>query len=311
MSNLMSIDELSEEVGCYASSQGMFGGNTPPNSIGGYVVNEEKKREPEEYDDLIESAESNDSDKPEAFVFIRLYQSYYSSKTNPAWIIDKAIRVVEKKDPTTGHIYNHAAISPRLEDAFLGLSTGVNAELHEYNLKTECLVTPSNSYIKGCDPEKSEFTVYAVPVTNEEYSRIQSFLQAERSNKGLTWVPTDIIPAAIKKISEKVSNKNGDFNDKSKEDAPAAGEPQNGKHTINIDEKMVCSGFCAHVLVSCTKYRNYFAKHGIDWHKLSPNDLVNKLDFVKYCFHGAFKDYDNAAKEFVSKHEMFKKYYKG
>ena len=40
------IDE-SEEIGVYASSQGMFGGGEPqnqPNIIGGYIINEEDNK---------------------------------------------------------------------------------------------------------------------------------------------------------------------------------------------------------------------------------------------------------------------------
>ena len=290
------IDE-SEEIGVYASSQGMFGGGEPqnqPNIIGGYIINEEDNKN----DKNIEDEKSVESLNEPYYVFIRVYDSKYKNNFSINGTLDKMIKDFTP-DVKEGNIkgYNHAAVSFKLTDDFFGLTT--NRKYEKFALKREsCENTELTGFMNTTNPESSSFGVFCVEVSKEEYLKVKDFLNLEIKDSVMKYSTFAIFLQGLQKIGHKLYSK---F---SKEDISEI----NDNNMIGHKEKLVCSTFVGYVLNEYTHYKHIFKRYQIDYNYLSPNELVN-IPGMRFLYSGKFNEYNKITKEFVNKNRNFKKFY--
>ena len=286
------VDE-SEEVGVYACSQGMFDSNQPaqqPHIIGGYIINEEDNKS-EEDDDNERALES--INKNEKYVFIRLYNSVYKNggfMTTFGKVIKNLTGTVN--DAVGG--YTHAAISYKLTDDFFGLTSKGKGE--KFGLKRESVLTPKDEFTKSVDINKSQWSVYALPVSLIEYEKVKKFLELEIKDKKLAYGSFNLLLQAIDRIGKNIILKK----EISSEDVPQ-------DDMIGRKEILVCSTFVAYTLCACTNYKHIFKRYGLDYNYISPNDLAS-IPGAKFLCSGYHKDYNKLIKEFVNKNKEFNEY---
>lgn len=246
------------------------------------------------YESLYNELSTEEVIPNQYFFFMRLYNAVYKSKLNPTATLDKAIKFVDQKtnDPV-GH-FNHAACSYKLTDDFTGLTT--NSKGEPYAVKIEsCEVTDYNRYMKSTDITKSEFAVYALPVTKEEWENIRHFLDLEIRDPKIRYGTLSLVGFAVDKIGKKLA-RNTVYG---KEDIPLPFSKQNDQLQYNDEEmigkkdSLVCSSFVGYVLNKFTSYKNTFDRTATNFHLLAPSDLT-RIPGAKYVCSGYFKDYNKS-----------------
>ena len=241
------------------------------------------------------------------YFFMRLYNAVYKSKLNPTATLDKAIKFVDQKtnDPV-GH-FNHAACSYKLTDDFVGLTTNCKGEPCAVKIES-CEVTDYNRYMKSTDISKSEFAVYALPVTKDEWENIRHFLDLEIHDPKIRYGTLSLVGFAVDKIGKKLAH-NTVYG---KEDIPLPFLKQDDQMSYDEEEmigkkdSLVCSSFVGYVLNKFTSYKNTFDRTGTNFHLLAPSDLT-RIPGAKYVCSGYFKDYNKSVAAAVknNSYDMF------
>ena len=261
------------------------------------------------YNELSMEEKTNSRKPSQFYFFMRLYNAVYKSKLNPVSTLDKAIKFVDQKtnDPV-GH-FNHAACSYKLTDDFVGLTTKSNGEPSAVKIES-CEVTDYNRYMKSTDIEKSEFAIYALPITEEEWNKVKHFLDVEIHDPKIMYGTLSLVSFAIDKVGKKIAASsvgqklastpvgNKIFG---KEDAEAE-EPKitkrDEKMMVGKKDSLVCSSFVGYTLNKCTSYKNAFDRTGTNFHLLAPSDL-SRIPGAKYICSGRFKDYNKVVSRAV------------
>lgn len=246
------------------------------------------------YESLYNELSTEEVIPNQYFFFMRLYNAVYKSKLNPTATLDKAIKFVDQKTNDPVGYFNHAACSYKLTDDFTGLTT--NSKGEPYAVKIEsCEVTDFNRYMKSTDISKSEFAVYALPITKEEWENIRHFLDLEIRDPKIRYGTLSLVGFAVDKIGKKLA-RNTVYG---KEDIPLPFSKQddqlqyNDEEMIGKKDSLVCSSFVGYVLNKFTSYKNTFNRTSTNFHLLAPSDLT-RIPGAKYVCSGYFKDYNKS-----------------
>lgn len=277
-------DNMSNEGAVYASSIGMFGdseeNNEEPYTISTISFNylmKEVSTESIKYNEDIE------------YIFIRNVKGVYKNKLSPTNILDKGIRLVDKRSKDKA-FYNHSTINTTLNDNFVGLTL----DNDKRSVKRESIVhTEFTKYTNGCDQNLSTYTIFAIPVTKNERQEIEKMLNNAINNPNINYSVITNFLIGLKLIHNKLHQ------DTSIE-----------SHQFN-DTNLVCSTFIAYILTKCSsKIKNIFDKKNIDYSRITPNGLTNAIPDCKKLFSGVWKDYDNDLQKYLKKHPELAKYHK-
>ena len=250
------------------------------------------------YDFKTFSKENLATDK--YYFFMRLYDAQYKGN-NICTPLSKVIKGVDVNvnDPVTS--YNHAACSYKLTDDFFGLTTNTKGE--EFSVNTECCEkTENNRYMSSTDITKSKFSIYAVPISKEEWEKTRNFLELELRDPKIKYSTFSLIKFITDNLGYKMAKNKFE---RASEDA----EDLNEEEMIGNKEHLVCSTFVAYTLSRNTTYKDIFDRYGVNYNLVSPNDLANKIPGATYCCSGLFKDYNKTIRAFINKNKQFEKFY--
>lgn len=246
--------------------------------------------------DNIFSLEGNDKQPHNFYVYVRLYSAVYKSKLNAASLLDKGIKLIDQKTNTSNgnkiKHFNHATINNNLKDNFLGLTLapGDKADLRVESISRE---STSNNYINSCDHDKSQYSVYAVKCTKEDYNKVCKMLRRQARNditdysvkQNVVIATSKIVSNIINLFKHKKQNSHEDFND------------------LDKNTGAVCSTFVMNVLYHCiNKLHNKIDKNHMHINLFTPNDIINKIPDMKFCFGGTFNSYKQDCKNFIESH---------
>ena len=238
------------------------------------------------------------------YIFIRLYDPSYKSKLYVENLLQGGMSITQVNPETV----SHASIGFDLSDYYFGLTAG-----GKYNLKIErCMDIASNRYMKKCNPIFSTQSVYAVPVTPEEYEKAYNLVYRNLTNRMLKYAALENIPIAGRSVKRKFFTKE---DEQKLESAALSDKLYDAKKLFkdivnnpDLERKFVCSGFVSWVLYnSVDSIKLWFDENKIDYKKMTPSDIPH-IPGVQLLFSSTWENFDSAAREFVSKNPEFKSY---
>lgn len=238
----------------------------------------------------------NSSQPHNFYVYVRLYRSVYKSAFNPANIIDKGLQIIDQKARVSNgnqvEFFNHSAINVNLKDNFLGLTIapGDKPDLRPETIDKK---KTNNNYINSCDHDKSQYSVYTMECSSEDYSNICNLLKMQTKFDLTEYSTVQNAIIALSKISYNIINLFKHKRSTSREDFNDV-----DKHT-----GQVCSTFIMNVLYNCVKkVRKYIDRKHLSVDLFTPNDIVNKIPDMKFCFGGTFNTYITDCNNFIKTH---------
>lgn len=277
-------DNLSNEGAVYASSLGMFGDseeNEEPYEISSMNFSDLKKEI---------SMEGVKLDNEHEYIFIRNVRSVYKNKLEPSAILDKGIKLVDK-EAKDSKFYNHSTLNVSLKDGFIGLTADkVNKKT---SVKQEFITRPEATvYTNTCDPKKSQYGVFAIPVTKQQKQEISKMLNNSLHNPNIDYSTMTNFLIGAKLILNKLGLKSSE------------------SHHFD-DTKLVCSSFVAYILLKCCPdLAEEFKKHNIDYSKLTPNSITRAIPNCRKLFGGYWINYEKDVQTYLKRHPELNKYYK-
>jgi len=236
------------------------------------------------------------------YLFIRLYDPNYSDPLYIANLLQGGISLTEVNPENV----SHASIGFDLSDYFFGLTSG-----GRYNLKIEkCTDVASNDYMEKCDPAKSVQSVYAIPVTEEEYEKAHNLIMKNLNNKQLKYASVQNIKIAGYSVKRKFFTKEEqqELGSEKLEDKLYDAKKIFKKHVKLpfTDKRFVCSSFVAWILYnSVDSVAKWIDEHKVDYHYITPSDLPH-IEGVEFLFSSKWNEFDEQAKKFCERDERFK-----
>lgn len=234
--------------------------------------------------------------QPQFYIYVRLYKSAYKSAFNPAQLIDKGIQIIDEKVITSNGnsvgYFNHATMNTSLKDNFLGLTI---AKGDKPDLRPEIIgkASTSNNYIQSCDRNKSQYSVYALSCTDKDYENVCNLLNQQTKYNLTDYSAKQNAIIALSRISYNIINLFKRKKQKSREDFNDL-----DKHT-----GLVCSTFVMNVLYHCVnKVHKLVDNKNFFINLFTPNDIVNKIPGMKFCFGGTFNTYLQDCSNFIKLH---------
>lgn len=248
------------------------------------------------------NAQSDEEDNPkQKYVFVRLYDPVYKGIT-AANLLKRGVAATEVNKINS----SHAAIGVTLKDRFYGLTGLKGKDEHDFAIEQVTNLS-SNSYMAGCDPQKSTCRVYAYPVDDQEYSKIKSSINKYIRNNTLSYDTIHNFVIAISSIKRKF------FTKKSKqligrEAADIISFEDARQEVEKVPTRFVCSTFVAYLMYTCIKrIHNWFDNHNVNYSRVTPSDL-SAVRGMRYCFYTKWCDYNTTVQKFVEKHPEFKEF---
>lgn len=299
MINCDKIEEMSKEVGCYACSQGMFedGSGEPEHPDGVEIVADSDN---EMMSDMMshENATIAKSPSETKYIFIRLYDPKYV-KFNPSTILKNGISFTN----TNLLMCTHAAINFSLQDNFHGLAFNDKDDPNYLKLE-ECTNLKSNKNMLRCDPDKSLFYVYALPVTKIEYSSAKKTVDEVLVNNDAIYTLSSLLRFVLPSIKRKLTDKRLD-NSTNKHDAISYNSTEELSTKTN---KFCCSTFVAAVLYkNVAKFKKFCDSNKLKTEDFTPSNLSIIPSIVK-LFEGKYKDYNKLKDKFIKLNPEFNQY---
>lgn len=234
------------------------------------------------------------------FIFIRLYDPVYKGKINPTNLLKRG------QDITNVNKINasHAAINYNLKDKFWGL-TGLKTEAeHDFAIES-CTNIQNNSYMNGCDPNKSTCTVYYISCSDQEYTKCKNLIIKFARMNEISYDILHNFVMAIDGIKRKFFSKKKIIGQESVE--ILSYESASAK-VEKIPDKFVCSTLCAYILfTTISKVRNWFNNHSVNYTRVTPSDL-SAVRGMKKAFTCSWNEYNTKVKEYAEKHPEMKEY---
>ncbi len=240
------------------------------------------------------------------FIFLRLYDVRYVPIRSASEILNVAIGILGAAP--NGITYDHAAISYKLSDDFIGLTSNPLKNAIQIEKAQQ---KDKNSFMNRNDRQKSLCTVIAIPCSLLEYENCKTLL--DYALKGEKYFVYDIfeiaaMPAANKGNKEKLKNYQYEDFSSYKGDTQtlicAIDDPAKVFESYNY----VCSTFCSFVLYnSLQSFRNICDQTGAGPQGVTPSELFC-LPGAKVLFHSFYADYDKTLQAFLKKYPQFSLY---
>lgn len=237
------------------------------------------------------------TEEPYKFIFIRFYNPVYSNPLYYANLLKNLIKITEITDFTT----SHSAIGFSLDDNFYGLSASGSREL-----KIEhCTDSKSNTYMKNCNPKKSEQLTIALKVRESEYENIKKEVEASVDNPLIRYdvginFPIGSISINRKFFAKKENKKFGTVKYPKRKDTKKIKEYENGD--------FVCCTYIATVLNNnVPEINQWFLEHNVDYQRLTVSDLIYLPNTVQ-LFYSNWENYELAALAFATENPEFLQY---
>ena len=241
----------------------------------------------------------NNIKPPYKYIFFRLYDVEYLNPLLPGNILKFGVDATEIYDVHASHV----SINFSLQDNFYGLTTGGKYQLaREY-----CTQSEINKFTKQCNPKYSNQITYALRVNEEEYKKVQKFVEDYASSKEIRFdILQDFQLASF-------ATKRKFFTDKDEQLFGHVNYPKDKyrrliKKIRGENEKenyFVCSSFIAYSLIkNVPRIRNWFKKNDINYRYVNVTDVVNIPGTAK-LFASKFYEYNKAAREFTNFHKEF------
>lgn len=240
------------------------------------------------------------------FIFLRLYDVRYVPIRSAYEILNAAIGMLGAAP--NGITYDHASISYKLSDDFIGLTMnmGKNAAQIEVAQKDT-----ENKFMYRNDREKSLCTVIAVPCSLLEYENCKILLDYTiNGDKKFNYNVFEIMSAPMANKVNKEKLKNYQYEDFS----TYKGDTQSIICAIDDPAKVfenynyMCSSFCSFILYnSLQSFRNICDQTSADPEGITPSELF-LLPNAKVLFNCFYADYDQALQNFLKFYPQFAAY---
>lgn len=229
-------------------------------------------------------------------IFIRLYNPVYKSSVTPAAFLKKAIEFVDEEAIDSVN-YFHSSISTKLKDDFVGCTSG-----GQFAAKLESVLKPgSNFYMRGCDPAKSMYAVFEIPVSVGEQTKIRNILKASLKTK----LNYDVLSLGLMGM-HMLFNK---F--ESEESYPTISVESALKYTEELQKhnNFVCSTFIAFIIITCIKRLTSEKKVSTaDYRFFTPNALTRLVPGCRKIFSGVWSTYADDVAQFVKQNPKYREY---
>ena len=235
----------------------------------------------------------------EKYIFLRLYNVYYSDDYQIGNLLKAAISVLGPAPD--GLYYTHVAISDKLADNFVGITSG-----GQNNVKYESVMNvEKNRYLSSNDKYNSTCTVIAIPCSETDYENCKNLINyAVLPESRFYFGVTDIIGmVGIRATNSHKSKKVQADSIKHNESKPIANAEEKFKSHIYC-----CSAFCAYVLMTgIQRYKDYAEATHFSPRGVTPADLYS-IQGAQRLFNCHYLDYEQTLKEFIEAYPEFAEY---
>ena len=237
--------------------------------------------------------------KDEKYIFLRLYNVYYDDDYQIANLLKAAIAVLGPAPD--GLYYTHVAISHKLNDDFIGMTTG-----GANNAKHESVMHPEkNRYLASNDKYRSQCTVIAIPCSEIDYENCKKLIEySSLPDSRFYFGVTDIIGL----VGVKAVNKH-----KTKKVPADSVQHKDSEPILNAEEAFsshiyCCSAFCAYILMTgIQRYKDYAEATHFSPRGVTPADLYS-IQGAQRLFNCHYLDYEQTLSDFIEAYPEFAEY---
>ena len=237
--------------------------------------------------------------KNEKYIFLRLYNVYYSDDYQIGNLLKAAISVLGPAED--GLLYTHVAISDKLADNFVGMTTG-----GQNNAKYESVMQPEkNRYLASNDKYRSTCTVIAIPCSAIDYENCKKLIEySALPDSRFYFGITDIIGICGIRASNKRKTKSYSLKSTAVKDPEPVLSPQDEFKS----HVYCCSAYCAYILIhGIQRYKDYAEATHFSPRGVTPADLYS-IQGAQWLFNCHYLDYEQTLKEFIEAYPEFAEY---
>lgn len=235
----------------------------------------------------------------EKYIFLRLYNVYYSDECQIGNLLKVAIGILGSAPD--GLLYTHVAISDKLADNFVGMTTG-----GKNNAKYESVMhTETNRYLASNDKYRSTCTVIAIPCSAIDYENCKNLIEySALPDSRFYFGITDIIGICGIRASNKRKTKSYSLKSTAVKDPEPVLSPQDEFKS----HVYCCSAYCAYILIhGIQRYKDYAEAMHFSPRGVTPADLYS-VQGGQRLFNCHYLDYTQTLNEFIEAYPEFAEY---
>lgn len=235
----------------------------------------------------------------EKYIFLRLYNVYYSDDCQIGNLLKAAIGIFGPAPD--GLLYTHVAISDKLADNFVGMTTG-----GRNNAKYESVMhIETNRYLATNDKYRSTCTVIAIPCSAIDYENCKKLIEySALPDSRFYFGITDIIGLPGVRAVNKHKTKSHTVKSSAVKDSEPLLNPQDEFKS----HVYCCSAYCAYILIhGIQRYKDYAEATRFSPRGVTPADLYS-VQGGQRLFNCHYLDYEQTLADFVEAYPEFKEY---
>lgn len=239
--------------------------------------------------------------KKQKYCFIRLYSTIYKGGFSVGKVLKQGTKIFSEK-LENGVLYTHAAINYKLTDDFIGLNLD---PANPNDVKIEQLKSPDgDNYSNARDYQKSEFTVIAIPLEDEEYENLKEILSKIPHKNDFKYDIKTLLMTALLLSKRRVMR----FFKRSNEDISPEDNEEIALLIKNTKRGFICSTFVAYILsIVSDSFKKYLTEKKKSVYEFSPNSIYNIPGMI-VLFKGRWNRYIAEMEKFVRLNPAFKPY---